>query len=169
MKRRAQDVLVPAAARRNQHPLVVGVGKDVEGGYVVTNLAAAPHMLVAGQTGSASPPSRNSMITPNHDARHSQQVRTAILVDPKRVELMIYEGILHLISPIITDLKKACRSPLEWVVKEMDARHDLSDYGFAIIGDQQGRRRRGVQAKPSPARHPLHPYPYLLVVVDALR
>jgi len=129
------DVLRSAAAHRNQHPLVVGVGKDVEGGYVVTNLAKTPHMLVAGQTGSGKSSFVNSMITSIMMRATPQQVRM-ILVDPKRVELTIYEGIPHLISPIITDAKKAAEA---------------------------GQ----VQAKPGLNRT-LHPYPYLLVVVDEL-
>ncbi len=165
-------------------PLTLALGKDIGGNSVVADLARMPHLLIAGTTGSGKSVGINAMVLSILYKTHPEHVRL-IMIDPKMLELSVYEGIPHLLAPVVTDMKDAANS-LRWCVAEMDRRYKLmSALGVRNIGGYNRKVRDAIDAgeplkdpifKPpdlfdedKPIEHPtLTPLPFIVVIIDEL-
>ncbi len=153
---RLRDVLECPEAKRHPSKIAVGLGKDNSGRYIVADIAKMPHVLIAGQTGSGKSVCINSIITSILYRAAPDEVRM-ILIDPKVVELSIYNDIPHLIAPVVTDPKKAS-SALDWAVAEMSMR-------YKRFAEHDVRDIKGYNKKLEPGEKPM---PQIVIVIDEL-
>jgi S-DNA-T family DNA segregation ATPase FtsK/SpoIIIE len=178
------EILKSQAYESMSSPLTLALGKDIAGHSVVADLARMPHLLIAGTTGSGKSVGINAMILSLLYKTQADQVRL-IMIDPKMLELSVYEGIPHLLTPVVTDMKDAANS-LRWCVAEMDRRYALmAALGVRNIGGYNRKVKDAIDAgepildpifKPpelfdedKPVEHPtLTPLPYIVVVIDEL-
>lgn len=164
---RLGDVLNARATVENKDSMLIGLGKDIEGDFVSYSVQKMPHLLVAGSTGSGKSAFVNSLLVSLLTRARPEEVRL-ILVDPKMVELTPYEGIPHLITPIITQPKKAAAA-LQWLVEEMEQRYmDMKQTRVRHIKDFNRKIKSGEIETPPGSKREYRAYPYIVCVVDEL-
>jgi len=173
---RLSEILESDAYRHHESHLTMAMGKDITGNPVVADLARAPHMLVAGTTGSGKSVAINAMILSLLYKATPEEVRM-IMIDPKMLELSVYEGIPHLLAPVVTDMKLAAHA-LSWCVGEMERRYrllsalgvrNLAGYNQKIRAAQQAEKYLTNPFSLTPeAPEPLSTLPLIVVVIDEL-
>lgn len=164
-----RDVVESSRFVASPSKLTIGLGKTINGEEYIADLAKMPHLLIAGATGAGKSVTLNAIILSILYKASPDEVKF-IMVDPKRVELGLYEGIPHLLTPIVTDPKRASNA-LKWAVNEMEARYrQLATLGVRNI--EQYNRQVREMTSPSlfddPAAEPLKPLPYIVIAIDEL-
>jgi len=169
------DILRSPEAAAETHPLSVALGVDIAGKPIVINLATMPHLLVSGATGSGKSVTLNGMIHSLIMRARPDEVRM-ILIDPKRVELNAYQGAPHLLSPVVTDPRRAAEA-VQWCVKEMEQRYEklalagfrnIDGYNDAVKAGEVPDREGPVGDDGMPTRIAAEALPYILLVIDEL-
>ena len=178
------EILKSKTYEEKASPLTLALGKDISGNSVVADLARMPHLLIAGTTGSGKSVAINAMVLSLLYKTQPEQVRL-IMVDPKMLELSVYEGIPHLLTPVVTDMREAANA-LRWCVAEMDRRYRLmAGLGVRNIGGYNRKVREAIdkgepikdptftppplEDEDKPVEHPtLTPLPYIVVIIDEL-
>src|SRR5262249_55554516 len=163
-----RELLESDAYKRSQSKLTLALGKTIHGEAYVTDLATMPHLLIAGSTGAGKSVGLNAMLTSVLYRSTPDDVRM-IMIDPKRLELGMYEDIPHLLTPVVVDAKQASNA-LRWAVREMEGRYKtLAAEGVRNI-EQYNRNVRNLLDDPDVAREPdgPRPLPFIVVVIDEL-
>ena len=161
------DVLSSREAKTDKHPLAAALGQDISGDAILANITEMPHVLIAGATNSGKSSCMNAVITSILMRARPDQVRM-ILIDPKRVELTHFSGVPHLLTPVVTQPKKAAAA-LSWVVREMEMRYEvLAHSGMRNLEFYNDAVAKGQVVKRTDEDPDPHPFPYILVVIDEL-
>ena len=162
-----REILADAAYRKSPSRLTIALGKDIMGQPVVNDLAKMPHLLIAGATGSGKSVGLNAMILSILFKATPQEVRF-LLIDPKRIELSTYEGIPHLLHPVVVNPREATVA-LHWAVAEMERRYVLlSDMAVRNIEGYNQKVAKNAKEKPPEGEEPPRPLPYVVIVIDEL-
>ncbi len=161
---RFKEIVISAAFEKSKSPLTICLGKDIIGQPVVAELSRMPHLLIAGATGSGKSVALNTMICSLLYKADPEHIKM-IMIDPKRIELSSYDGIPHLITPVVTNVKKATNA-LFWAVKEMERRYELlSENSTRNIAQYN---RKVAEKKTDSEGQTLQPLPYIVIVIDEL-
>ncbi|MCD6584885.1 MAG: DNA translocase FtsK, partial [Desulfobacteraceae bacterium] len=165
-----KDIVTSQVFHKSKSKLTIGLGKDIVGNPVVANLEDMPHLLIAGATGTGKSVGLNAMICSLLYKTMPEDVKM-IMIDPKRIELSVYDGIPHLITPVVTDMKKATNA-LFWAVREMERRYKLLSESRVRNIRQYNRKVEKEAAEPKPEQEiadiPKEKLPYIVIIIDEL-